>query len=117
MTAIKRHVKFQFAGVERKCDITLALVMPIEEATNTGLIELVALVVSKKARLSHIAAILREALAAGGMQYTHAQILEGIERDGLLKAYAAATAILQAFFEVPEGAPSKKVKAPATAPN
>jgi hypothetical protein len=114
---VKRSVKFQFAGVERKCDITLALVMPIEDATDTGLIELIALVASKKARLGHIAAIIRETLAANGMQYTHAQILEGIERDGLFKAYASATVILQSFFEAPENAP-KKAKAPdKTAPN
>lgn len=118
MTAIKREVKFTFSGIERKCAVTLGLVEPIENATGVGLIELVALVASKKARLGQIAAIIRETLAANGMNYTHVQILDGIEKDSIFKAYAAATTILARFFDMPEDTSPKKAKAlKETAPN
>lgn len=113
MSEIKRQVKFQFGGVERKCDVTLALVMPIEEATGLGILELAALLGSKRAKLAHIAAIIQAALDANGMKYTFADVLKGIERDGIFKAHAAALIIIERFFDVPESANKKKLKASA----
>ena len=113
MNEIKRQTKFQFAGVERKCDVTLALVMPIEEATGLGILELAALLGTKRAKLAHIAAIIQATLGANGMNYTFADVLKGIERDGIFKAHAAALVIIERFFDVPESSNKKKPKAPA----
>ena len=113
---VKREVEITFNGVARRVKTPLALVFDIEAATGVGLIELVALVASKRARLDQIAATLRAALNGSGAKYEMPAVIAAIERDGIFKAYASASVILQSFFEVPENAKSKKVKAPEKAP-
>lgn len=113
---VKREVEITFNGTARRVKTPLALVFEIEAGANAGLIELVGLVATKRARLEQIVAILRAALNSSGSKYDAAGIVKAIEHDGLFTAYGSASKILQAFFEVPENAKSKKAKAPTTAP-
>lgn len=105
-------IKFMFGGIERNCSVPFSLALAIEEASGVGLLSLAHDVTGRRAKISDVCSVIRATLAANGMGYTHKQVVDMLERDGILSAYKAASDILVQFFHVPEDAKAKKSKAP-----
>jgi hypothetical protein len=101
-------VTFTLGGIARECKVHLALAIEIEEATDKALLVLANEVFHYRAKLAHVAEILRVALQANRLSYTSAQVLDLIAAEGVVAANDAASRILDALFEKREAVPAGK---------
>jgi hypothetical protein len=107
-------VTITVGGVARECKVSLQLVPEIEEATDKALLVLANEVFHYRAKLTHVAEILRVVLAANRAPHTSKQILDMIAVEGSIAASDAAAKIMNALFEPREAAPvAKRGKAKA----
>lgn len=111
-------VKFTFGGVKRDLRIELELAPKIEDATGLGFLALAEALTKKSATLSQVAEVLRISFEANGTRYTHKEIIELIQHEGVVNAFAVAGILVMELCLRPPGAkPGKKQPAAAGSKN
>lgn len=97
------ETKIKLGGIERRIKPTLGTAVEIEDATGVGVIALTLQVARSEARVTHVAEVLRCALASTGQHYSTAEVLTMIEEhEGIVGASMAAAVVLNGLFYRPK---------------
>ena len=106
-------VKVSFGGKEHVWTVNLRLVPQIETATDRGLIALANEVFAQRARIQHVAEVIRVAMNANGAHVSTDDVLDMGDDAGVLEMYVVAGKVLGALFERPKDADASPKKAKA----
>ena len=116
----KGTVSVVVGGIKRAVRVEMRLALEIEAETGVGTLRLAHDFLNSNGKLVDALAVLRVALAANGMQYSAADMLENAAHEGIPETMKSAARILGELFNKPEARAGKGRVGPsgaATDPN
>ncbi len=91
---LKGEITLDLAGKEYKARLTMNAIMQIEDACGCGIIKLATKMSEADIRMSEIISVLLPALRGGGNDLQHNDVLNIVEKAGIVKATSAVANLL-----------------------
>jgi|TARA_R110000744_G_scaffold103884_1_gene199054 hypothetical protein len=91
---LKGELTINLAGKDYKCRLTIDAIMKVEDSCNIGIIKLAQKMSEGDIRMSEIINVLTPAIRGGGNDLQHKDVIDLVQKAGIVKATAAVANLL-----------------------